>query len=313
MRIVLLFLIVAILQLLPVIGATQSSVVDCKWPCLDKSAKCVVTSESVSCQITQGEVWILSSPTKAPSYTGASASNILSACIPAPNPQLSAVMSGSTINSNQTIIQWPPGTLRRPLDSYLGNCGHKLYCSSAGKDANQPVCRERLSVGSMCYSSNQCHAGYCNDGVCHPKNESSIDNSHSHSRSNGHNGSKPIQILASILGIVGALLFACIGYFVYRHLRRNHNRFCSTSGSNASNSPDLLNENIAPAHNNAYKEEQFASDFLQDTHHNASASVFSNNNNVLPVLESNQSQADIMNSYNADSNNLLRPPPSYRP
>ncbi|KAI8645115.1 hypothetical protein BD408DRAFT_90248 [Parasitella parasitica] len=304
-------------QSAPVIYATQSSVINCTWPCFDNNAKCVVTPKSASCQIPLGDGWILGSPTKAPTFTGASVSKILSACIAAPNPQLPAASPNTNINSNQTIVQWPPWTLRRPLDSYMGNCGHNLYCSSTGQDANQPVCRKRLSVGSMCYSSNQCRAGFCNDGVCHSKDEDSTGTDYSHSRNNAHMSNKTIQILASVLGIIGALLFACISFYMYHRHRRvvnkNHDRVCSSSGENTNSSSNFPDKSVVPVSSNSYNEEQFASDFLRgDTHHNAAASVIVDTNNALSAAGLNQLQADMLKSYSADSNGFLGPPPSYR-
>lgn len=316
--------IVAVFALVPAINAGKNTVINCTWPCFDDSASCVVTPESASCQIVQGNGWILNSPKKSPTFTGASVSKLLASCIPAPNPQLPTAAQDTIITSNQTIIEWPSWTLRRPLDSYLGNCGHDLYCSSAGDDATQPVCRRRLSVGSTCSSSNQCHASYCNDNVCHSKNEDTKNEGHTHDsnysgRSNSHMNSKTIQILASVFGIVGALLFAGIGFFVYRrHRRRLSNKqdqAYQAPNNNFNNSSNSFNVNVSPLNSNGYKEEQFASDFLhQDSHHSASLPVtIHNNNNATPAMRQSQVQAEMLNSFNDENNDLLRPPPSYKP
>ncbi|KAL7309254.1 hypothetical protein PS15m_011362 [Mucor circinelloides] len=294
---------------------TQNSVINCTWPCFDDAAKCVVTPEGASCQIVQGDSWILNSPKKAPVFTGSYISRAAMICVPAPIPQLPVATQNTTITSNQTVIEWPSWTLRRPLDSYLGNCGHDLYCSSVGKDTNQPVCRQRLSVGASCNSSNQCHYGFCSDNVCHPKNENPSDGGHNMHHSddrnynNGHINSKTIQILASVFGIVGALLFAGIGFFLYRrHRRRSINQqkpAYSTPNNNANNSS--FNVNIVPLNNTGYKEEQFASDFLHDDNQHATPSpVTINNSNAMR-------HGQAQTGYHDDDVGFLRPPPSYRP
>ncbi|GAN10551.1 hypothetical protein MAM1_0369d10094 [Mucor ambiguus] len=298
---------------------TQNSVINCTWPCFDDAARCVVTPEGASCQIVQGDSWILNSPKKAPVFTGSYVTRNTVPCIPAPIPQLPVATQNTTINSNQTIIEWPPWTLRRPLDSYLGNCGHDLYCSTVNEDANQPICRQRLSVGSTCQSSNQCHYGFCSDNVCHPKNEMPTNDGHTHhasdsDRNSGHMSSKTVHILASVFGIVGALLFAGIGFFVYRHYRRRsiiyrQSPLYPTSNSNNINnsSATSFNVNAVPLSSTGYKEEQFASDFLhEDNQHVVSPPVTTNDNNAMRY-----GQAEA--GYHDSDNSLLRPPPSYRP
>ncbi|KAK4517299.1 DNA repair protein rad14 [Mucor velutinosus] len=296
---------------------TQNSVINCTWPCFDDAARCVVTPEGASCQIAQGDSWILSSPEKAPVFTGSYVSRIALSCIPAPIPQLPMATQNTTVNSNQTVIEWPPWNLRRPLDTYLGNCGHGLYCSSVDKDANLPVCRQRLSVGSTCQSSNQCHYGFCSDYICHPKNESPTNDGHTHhsdnnSRNSDHMNSKTVQILASVFGTVCALLFAGIGFFMYRRHRRRsiinqQPPVYSTSNNTINNSSTSFSVNAVPFSSTGYKEEQFASDFLhEDKQHVAPPPVTINDNNAMRY---GQAQAD----YDDNGNDLLKPPPSYRP
>lgn len=304
-------LVIVILAFIHIACAiTQSSVINCTWPCFDDAAKCIVTPEGASCQIVQGDSWILNSPHKAPVFTGSYVSRVALPCIPAPIPQLPVTTQNTTINANQTIIEWPSWTLRRPLDSYLGNCGHDLYCSSMGQDASQPACRQRLSVGSTCRSSNQCHYGFCSDNVCHPKNESPNNDGHTHhadgmDRNGGQMSSKTVQILASVFGIVGALLFAGIGFFMYRRHRRRsvlsqQSLVYPPPSNNINNSSSTsFNVNTAPLNSTGYKEEQFASDFLhEDNQHVAPPPVTINDNNAMRY---------------GDDNGFLRPPPSYRP
>jgi hypothetical protein len=308
--------VTAVLILTTTIDAGQNIVINCTWPCFDGSASCVVTPESASCQIVHGDSWVLNSPKKSPTFTGASVSKVLVSCIPAPNPQLQAVTQDTIITLNQTMIEWPSWALHRPLDAYLGNCGHDLYCSSAGNDANQPVCRKRLSFGSACNSSNQCHAGYCNNNVCHSKNEETKNDDHFHDsncsdRINSHMSNKTTQILASVFGVVGVIIFAFIGFFMYYRHRRilsnKQDQIYQASNNNFKNSSGSFNINISSLNSNGYKEEQFASDFLhQDSHHLARSPVTVNNND-------NQLQAEMLISYNDENNGLIRPPPSYKP
>ncbi|KAF1807590.1 hypothetical protein FB192DRAFT_1318604 [Mucor lusitanicus] len=301
-------LVVAILALAHIASAiiTQNSVINCTWPCSDAAAECVVTPEGAGCQIVQGDKWILNSPKKAPVFTGSYVSRMTMPCIPAPIPQLPVATPNTTIHPNQSIIEWPSWTLRRPLDFYLGNCGHDLYCSSVGQDAGQPVCRQRLSVGSACQSSNQCHYGFCSDNVCHPKNESPTNDGHTHHANNmDRNSSKTGQILASVFGIVGALLFAGFGFFMYRRHRRrsviHQQPPAYPAASNINNSSSTsFNVNTVPLNSAGYKEEQFASDFLHEDNQHA------------PPPPPGTINGNHAVSY-GDDNGLLRPPPSYKP
>lgn len=312
---ILLALVIVILASTPTVSAlTQNSVINCTWPCFDDTARCVVTPGGASCQIVQGDSWILHSSKKAPVFTGTYVSRAATSCIPAPIPQLPVATQNTTITSNETIIEWPPWTLRRPLDPYLGNCGHDLYCSSVGDDATQPVCRQRLSVGSTCQSSNQCHYGFCSDTFCYPKNESPTNNGHTHhmDRHSDDVSNKSGQILAAVFGILGALLFAGIGFFMYRrHRRRSVNNqplpiYPASSDMNNSSSTSF-NVNTVPLGSAVYKEEQFASDFLhEDNQHVAPSPVTIHDNNTAKY---SQAQA----GYEDNNSDLLKPPPSYRP
>ncbi|CAO3634785.1 unnamed protein product [Mucor fragilis] len=130
-------------------------------------------------------------------------------------------------------------------------------------------------------------------------------------RNSGHMSNKTVQILASVFGVVGALLFAGVGFFMYRcHRRRSiiNQQPSVYPSSNINNSSSTsFNINTVPIGSAGYKEEQFASDFLHDDNqHVAPSPVTINDTNSVRC---SQAQA----GYHDDDNGLLKPPPSYRP
>ncbi|KAI9481112.1 MAG: hypothetical protein EXX96DRAFT_649648 [Benjaminiella poitrasii] len=291
----------------------QYSIINCTWPCPDNDDSCVITSNSTSCQKADDNSWVMSSPKKAPAYTGATVSIDLLPCISAPIPQLPVAKDDANLTDEQTIIKWPVPNLRRPLDNYLGNCGHGLYCSSSGEDSQTPVCRPKLEVGSPCTSSNQCSAGYCYDNICHPKNEdisTARNETHSHTttnvNSNSHSSGEwsdnanssmsatTVKILASVFGILGGLAIIVFGFIMWHRYRRRK------VDNNLQATDNFLR------HESQDKEEQFATDFLSENPHRTVDSY----NGISPSTQQSQLQTDLRNYHEYLLN---QPPPSYRP
>lgn len=159
----------------------QWSLIDCTWPCANGADSCIITNEGAQCKAKTGPEWMIPAADKSPIYTGAYTNRPLQPCIPAPIPNLAHAEQGSATNAGQSVILFPMQTeTDRPLDEYLGTCNGGMYCSAAGDDKANPVCRIRLQPGSTCASSNQCYSRNCENGVCVKKVEKR--SSHHHRR-----------------------------------------------------------------------------------------------------------------------------------
>lgn len=141
----------------------QASVIDCSWPCPNPAHGCIVTNEGAHCATRGKDLWEITTPLKAPIYTGSYITRPMDSCQPAPIPNLP---TGSATKPGQSVIMWPMKPERRPLDEYLGNCRGGLFCSSAGGDKSNPVCRIRYQPGVACVSPNQCYSGICTNNIC---------------------------------------------------------------------------------------------------------------------------------------------------
>ncbi|KAI8079554.1 uncharacterized protein B0P05DRAFT_587015 [Gilbertella persicaria] len=212
------------------------AVIDCTWPCLNTSHTCIITLQTAQCQFQTPNSWTMISPSKAPMYTGASVSTNLQSCTLAPQAPLPTLLNNTPLLNHQSIIMWPVHNLYRPLDAYLGNCGHGLYCSSAGQDRQQPICRQKSQYGSHCVSSNQCLAGVCEHNVCRPKDRRTM---HPSNAIADHDYLAPI--VGSVLGVLGTVGVAVMCVYVYRRYYKK---------------PEQEQESVK------FKESQFASDFL---------------------------------------------------
>ncbi|OBZ85766.1 hypothetical protein A0J61_06188 [Choanephora cucurbitarum] len=278
---------------------------------------------SAACQEKTTNSWVINEPSKAPVYTGAYIPTKLQSCIPAPNPLLpSIVHQNSTtqdqqISNDQTIIMWPIYNMYRPSDAYLGNCGHDLYCSSTGQDADRPVCREKFDKGAYCNSTNQCLTGICENATCqsiyvhdgrnHPT-PSSLDNQ-----------PQLRPILASILSVLTALILFVIAVRLYRRYR--HRLFSQknkpSEGQQATEesqteghtSPMRMNRNTMLINSSTMKESRFTADYLHglnsDSRPSSSSLVTSNSSvgNHSPQVPSRHQEEEYPQ----------QPPPSYRP
>ncbi|GAN10552.1 hypothetical protein MAM1_0369d10095 [Mucor ambiguus] len=150
----------------------QWSLIDCTWPCANGGDACVLTNEGAQCKAKTDPEWVIPAADKSPIYTGAYTHRPLQPCIAAPIPTLKHVDQGAATNAGQSVILFPmQAEADRPLDEYLGTCDGGMYCSAAGDDKANPVCRIRLQPGSACASSNQCYSRNCENGVCVKKVE----------------------------------------------------------------------------------------------------------------------------------------------
>ncbi|KAI8979492.1 hypothetical protein BDF20DRAFT_869915 [Mycotypha africana] len=248
------------------------SLINCSWPCPDESDMCVITKAGGNCQQQTDNDWLLTTRRKAPVYTGPTVTIYLQPCLPAPFPELPPFKENMTLKQGQSVIDWPSGTIHRPLDQYLGNCGHGLYCSFTGVDSNSPVCRQRFDHGAFCVSSNQCLSSYCHDNICHPKTDIiSKDNRTTDTMSDNQDSSysapetsrKTVIILGSIFGAVGVLACAAICYLLYRC----HYRQKQVTTNNEISIP-IQKLSVVSSNNivsqSTLKEEQFVTDFLHE-------------------------------------------------
>lgn len=302
------------------------SLINCSWPCPISNYGCVVTTTGANCQMKGINSWIINAPTKAPVYTGFLASGDLDSCIPAPIPRLPAATQDSPVKTGQSVIMWPILSSSKPLDEYLGNCRRGLYCSSAGTDKTRPVCRQILSAGSTCISSNQCSKGLCRQDTCQSSRKDNIRNNGKSSGSqntnyqDSHNSNTTItdNILGPLFGSVGALVVSVAGictYCRYRQRRKikakrsNENYAVSCNAIRETSSVTLSSESLPPYQ---LKEEQFASD---RTHEDAQRSrlVSSSNPVQASILEYSLQQAEPRISYFDHDINYRKPPPSYIP
>lgn len=278
----------------------RPSLINCTWPCPDPNDICIVTSKEANCQPYIENSWIILSPKKAPFYNGASVTVRNAECISAPIPQLPSAQQNQTPPAGYSIIDWPiNSTQRRPQDEYLGNCGHLLYCLKSNTTSSS-VCVSRLGYDSACESSNQCAHGFCINNVCRPRNDN-MHNNGNNSTNNGHSyGRHPsgnsvnrqtVEIIASVLGVVSAILFAGIGIFLYRRhvaARRNNSNILV----NNSNANDNTIERVVV-------EQQFATDFLGE---------IDDGHQPAATKPTRQQQDLIENSSNENSK-----PPPYTP
>lgn len=232
---------------------THYSLINCTWPCPNSSDKCTVTANGASCQPQTENTWVINSPRKAPIYTGAYVTIENVECIPVPIPELEIVKQNDTPPEGFSIVNWPILNARRPQDYYLGNCGHLLYCHQLN-DGAPPVCIDRLDYGESCDSSNQCANGFCYNNICHPSNETIFNDGHTHNHTwtgNSENtpNRKTVEIVASIFGIVGAILFVVAGVLVYKRSKK----MSLFTRKNKEEGPDSVDT-----------QQQFATDFLYD-------------------------------------------------
>lgn len=184
--------------------APRYTLINCTWPCSNPTDICIVTTSNASCRpLTDNNSWIMTSPDKAPIYTGPTVTRSFQACIQVPIPLLPVIVSNqtnTTINGGQSMISWPiigNMTTKRVQDDYLGNCGRTLYCHNS-------ICFNRLNRGSSCKSSNQCAHGYCDsNGICRLL---------TNDRHHGNGTVTAVIVIASVFGVVGASVFAGLIY-----------------------------------------------------------------------------------------------------
>lgn len=164
------------------------SLIDCSWPCPNPADGCIITNEGAHCAPRGANRWEIKHPLKAPVYTGRPVTRPMDRCQPAPMPQLPAGDIANIPNPGQSVIMWPMQPERRPLDEYLGNCRGGLFCSSAGDDKANPVCRIRYQPGVSCVSSNQCYSGKCLDNVCQPGEDRDDDDDDNRNNNRNNRG-----------------------------------------------------------------------------------------------------------------------------
>lgn len=295
------FIVVAIAFFTQHVGAAQYSYIDCTWPCLNPSDKCVVTVQGASCGSRDITSWILNTPERSPYYTGAYVSIALQPCQPVPIPKLSsAPASNASTVIGQSVIMWPISNLHRPQDEYLGNCRHGLYCSSFGQDKSNPVCRQKFALSSACVSPNQCSTGFCTNRTCQYNYDATFgDGRGRYGRQYDEAHYQKVgQVVAAVFGSLGALVVAVICFILYLRHKRNkkkaeeedvvvHGKFEESPGDTAGGASNIYNDADL---------QKFSADYGHEE-------------TPTPAMQQMQLQHDMLQSHIGDNNNEPKPPP----
>lgn len=258
---------IATLCFISSIQALQLALINCSWPCPNASHECIVTSTTTFCGNREMNSWMMNTPEKSPSYTGAYVSIHLQPCQSVPIPLLPIIDNTTSIQPGQAIIEWPiTSNSRKPQDAYLGNCGHGLYCSSIGDDKLVPVCRQKLSNSIACNSSNQCISKHCIDNICQVNNSitKKEDQFKQHHHVTHPSHSSTGHILAAVFGVFGAVVIAAVAFFIYRKRKqKNLVKVPPSEHNNTTTQSTTTSFNINRDSDLIHK--QFASDFQQET------------------------------------------------
>jgi hypothetical protein len=210
--------------------------------------------------------------------------------IPSPNLRDAAHL---TTNTSETVIEWPPNSVDRPVDKYFGNCDDTSFCNQ-----QTSTCVQRYDQGHYCDSTNQCTAGHlCKDSTC----EFASSPAHKESR-----GTTTVHIVVAVLGVL-LVIGILVGIYLIRRKRRNRRAAAADTEQQQKN-------NINTIDSNSHIRTPSTSSSSQPSNHQVTTMLDYEDhfqNTQSPTMQQQTLQYQLQRQLHGESK--VSPPPPYSP